>query len=183
MSYKLDKPYTDEQYVDFIVEYNYNQGLEIQEGDVALYALQPWEILQGDEVIDNSEQYQQELIDKRQKDFNNNFVITSWGAFRKTPKGYSSAVEAVNTIFNMVNVQQAFTAQLAPLLIFYEVPDFTNPDECTEEWLVANQKTHEPCNLATFMQWYLEFQSIWASTQYTDIPVPQMENVEENLEL
>ena len=111
----------------------------------------------------------------RTKDFYNNFVVTSWGAFRKTPKGYSSAVEAVNTIFNMVNVAQAFTEQLAPLLIFYEVPDFTKEEQCTEEWLVAHQKTHEACDLATFMQWYLEFQTVWASTQYTDIPVPQME--------
>ena len=111
----------------------------------------------------------------RTKDFYNNFVVTSWGAFRKTPKGYSSAVEAVNTIFNMVNVAQAFTEQLAQLLIFYEVPDFTDAEQCTEEWLVAHQKTHEACDLATFMQWYLEFQTVWASTQYTDIPVPQME--------
>ena len=111
----------------------------------------------------------------RTKDFYNNFVVTSWGAFRKTPKGYSSAVEAVNTIFNMVNVAQAFTEQLAQLLIFYEVPDFTDAEQCTEEWLVAHQKTHEACDLQTFMQWYLEFQTVWASTQYTDIPVPQME--------
>lgn len=122
-----------------------------------------------------SEQYQQEQAEKRKEEFNNNFVMTSWGAFRKTPKGYSSAVEAVNTVFNMVNVQQEFTEQLAPLLIFYEVPDFTDEEQCTEEWLVANQKTHEPCDLATFMQWYLEFQTVWAKTQYTDIPIPQME--------
>lgn len=126
-------------------------------------------------VFADTDEYLQEQAEKRKEEFNNNFLITSWGAFRKTPKGYSSAVEAVNTIFNMVNLQQAFTEQLTPLLIFYEVPDFTKADECTEEWLVAHQKTHEACDLATFMQWYLEFQTVWASTQYTDIPVPQME--------
>lgn len=41
MSYKLDKPCTDEQRADFIVMYNHNQGLEIQESDIALYALEP----------------------------------------------------------------------------------------------------------------------------------------------
>ena len=66
----------------------------------------------------------------------------------------------------MVNIQKSFTEQLSPLLIFYEVPDFTKEEECTEEWLVEHQKTHEPCDLATFMQWYLEFQTIWAQTQY-----------------
>lgn len=126
-------------------------------------------------VFADTDEYLQEQAEKRKEEFYNNFVVTSWGAFRKTPKGYSSAVEAVNTIFNMVNVAQAFTEQLSPLLIFYEVPDFTKEEQCTEEWLVANQKTHEPCDLATFMQWYLEFQTVWAKTQYTDIPVPQME--------
>lgn len=64
MSYKLDKPYTDKQRADFIVKYNHNQGLNIQETEIALYALEPWEILQGDEVIDNTEQYQQEQTEK-----------------------------------------------------------------------------------------------------------------------
>ena len=40
MSYKLDKPYTDKQRADFIVEYNHNKGLVIQETDTALYALE-----------------------------------------------------------------------------------------------------------------------------------------------
>lgn len=114
----------------------------------------------------------EELAQNRQKLFYNNFIVTSWGAFRKAPRGYSSAVEAVNTVFNMVNIAQGLNESLAPLLIFYEVPDFTDPEQCTEEWLVANQKTHEPCDLATFMQWYLEFQTVWAQTQYTSQEVP-----------
>lgn len=128
----------------------------------------------GSNVVENPN-YEQEQANKRTQEFYNNFVVTSWGAFRKNPKGYSSAVEAVNTIFNMVNVAQGLTAELAQLLIFYEVPDFTDAEQCTEEWLVAHQKTHEACDLATFMQWYLEFQTVWAQTQYTDIPIPQME--------
>lgn len=112
---------------------------------------------------------EQEKVAKRQKQFQTNFITTSWGAFRKTPKGYSSAVEAVNTIFNMVNIQQGFTEQLAPLLIFYEIPNFNKEEECTDEWLISHQKTHEPCDLSTFMKWYLEFQNIWATTQYKDV--------------
>ena len=60
MSYKLNKPYTDKQRADFIVRYNYNQGLIIKETDIALYALQPFEKLVGDEVIDNTEEYEKE---------------------------------------------------------------------------------------------------------------------------
>ena len=75
----------------------------------------------------------------------------------------------VNTVFNMVNISQELTEQLAPLLIFYEIPDFNNPEQCTEEWLISHQKTHEPCDFSVFMQWYLEFQTIWAQTQYTNL--------------
>ena len=32
MSYKLKKPYSDEQKADFIIEYNHNQNLTIEEG-------------------------------------------------------------------------------------------------------------------------------------------------------
>ena len=60
MSYKLNKPYTDKQRADFIVRYNYNQGLIIKETDIALYALQPFEKLVNDEVVDNTEEYEQE---------------------------------------------------------------------------------------------------------------------------
>ena len=64
MSYKLEKPYTDKGRADFIVEYNHNKGLNIQETDTALYALEAWEKLEGDTVIDNSEEYQQEQAKK-----------------------------------------------------------------------------------------------------------------------
>ena len=64
MSYKLEKPYTDKQRADFIVEYNHNQGLNIQETKTALYALEAWEKLEGDTIIDNSEEYQQEQAQK-----------------------------------------------------------------------------------------------------------------------
>ena len=64
MSYKLEKPYTEKQKIDFIVQYNHNEGLNIQETENALYALEAWEKLEGDEVIDNSEEYQQEQAKK-----------------------------------------------------------------------------------------------------------------------
>ena len=64
MSYKLDKPFTDKQRADFIVEYNHKQGLTIEETDKALYALHPYEILQGDEVVDNTEEYEKEQAQK-----------------------------------------------------------------------------------------------------------------------
>lgn len=64
MSYKLEKPYTNKQRADFIVQYNHNQGLAIQETDIAIYALEAWEVLEGDTVIDNTEAYEQEQAEK-----------------------------------------------------------------------------------------------------------------------
>ncbi len=64
MSYKLEKPYTDEERANFIVEYNHNKGLTIKENSTALYALEAWEKLEGEVVIDNTEEYQQEQAQK-----------------------------------------------------------------------------------------------------------------------
>lgn len=70
MSYKLEKPYTEKQKLDFVVEYNHNKGLEIEETSKALYALEDWELLQGDEVIDNTEEYEQEQAQKERERLN-----------------------------------------------------------------------------------------------------------------
>lgn len=59
MSYELKKPYTDKQRVDFIVQYNHNQGLQIEETESAMYALEEWEELVGDEVFDNKEAWEE----------------------------------------------------------------------------------------------------------------------------
>lgn len=60
MSYKLNKPYTEKQKIDFIVQYNHNEGLNIQETEDALYALEVWEKIKNNEVVDNSEEYRAE---------------------------------------------------------------------------------------------------------------------------
>lgn len=53
MSYKLNKPYTDKQRVNFVVQYNHNQNLTIEETDKALYALEANEIMvDGEPIID-----------------------------------------------------------------------------------------------------------------------------------
>lgn len=53
MSYKLEKPYTDTQYADFVVKHNHNNGLIIEETETALYALEANEIIvDGEPVID-----------------------------------------------------------------------------------------------------------------------------------
>lgn len=64
MSYKLKKPYTEKQRMDFIVQYEHNQGLRLEKSETALYALEEWELLEGDEVVDNTEAYEAEQAAK-----------------------------------------------------------------------------------------------------------------------
>ena len=60
MSYKLEKPYTESERIDFIVQYNHNQGLRIEETELAIYAIEAWELLEGDVVVDNTEAWEAE---------------------------------------------------------------------------------------------------------------------------
>ena len=74
MSYKLEKPYMDEERENFIVKYNHNQGLRIEETELALYALEAWEKLEGDEVIDNKEAWEEEQAQKERERIGNLFL-------------------------------------------------------------------------------------------------------------
>ena len=71
MSYRLDKPYTNKQKIDFIVEYNHNKDLRIEETDLAIYALEAWELLEGDNIIDNTEAWEAEQAQKERKRLDN----------------------------------------------------------------------------------------------------------------
>lgn len=65
MSYKLEKPYTDKQRADFIVLHNHQNGRKIEEGvNGELFALEPYEKLVDGEVIDNTQEYEQEQARK-----------------------------------------------------------------------------------------------------------------------
>ena len=55
MAYKLKKPYNDRQRMNFIVQYNHNQSLEIAEGTEYLYALLPNEIMVDGVAVINPE--------------------------------------------------------------------------------------------------------------------------------
>lgn len=65
--YKLEKPYTKEQKYSFIIAYNRQQGLKIEETELALYALEKWETLNGDEVVNNKEQWEKEQAQKEKE--------------------------------------------------------------------------------------------------------------------
>jgi len=86
------------------------------------------------------------------------FEIESFGWFRKVPKGYSSAVESLNTAFNAVSLLQKLPADT---MIFYQQPDFYKPEDCTEEWLVEHQTKNPEMSVQEFAAFYMAFMTAW----------------------
>lgn len=66
MSYKLEKPYTDEDYANFVVENNHNNGRMIEETETAVYALEQNEImLDGEPVINPNYELELKEIERQ----------------------------------------------------------------------------------------------------------------------
>lgn len=108
--------------------------------------------------------YEQEQADIREADFKSKFFnIEGFGWYRKQPKGYQSAVESMNVLFNIANVSDGIQAGL---IIFYQEPDFTKPEECTEEWLVEHQIIQGAMTKQAFMSLYVAFMTAWNTEEH-----------------
>lgn len=176
MSYELKKPYTNEERMNFIVRYNHQEGLRTEETDLYLFALEKNEIMGEKEVEGEIIPYpvidphwEQEQADKREADFKSKFFnIEGYGWYRKQPKGYSSAIESLNTAFNSFTIMQQTGIENFPanVFIFYQAPDFTKPEECTEEWLVAHQTKNEAMTALEFGTFYTTFANTWNAEEH-----------------
>lgn len=83
MAYKLEKPYTDFERADFIVEYNHKRGMLIEETeDGTLYALEKNEIMIND-VPEINQNYEEELARQKENLFYQEFFQTSLGWIRR----------------------------------------------------------------------------------------------------
>ena len=120
--------------------------------------------------------YEQEQAQARKTTFENQFFqiptienVFVGGWYRKTPKGYASALESLNTAYNnymaiaLINPEAKFPANT---LIFYTAPDFTKEEECTEEWLVAHQFRNEEMTREQFLLLYSTFSQAWNATEH-----------------
>ena len=108
----------------------------------------------------------EEVAEIRETDFKDKFFeIPAFGWFRKEPKGYSSAVESLNTAFNAVTIIGSLPANT---LIFYQEPDFTKPEECTEEWLVEHQTFNEAMTAQEFGAFYVAFMTAWNNQEHVN---------------
>lgn len=147
----LNKPYTENQKNSFIVQYNHNLGYEIQETEEALEA---WGYTEDEQTA------------RREVDFKMQFFeVQNYGWYRRVPKGYGSAVESMNVLFNIASVSQGIQAGL---IIFYETPDFSDPEQCTEEWLVQHQIVMPAMTLQEFMQLYIAFMTAWNTQEHIE---------------
>lgn len=110
--------------------------------------------------------YEEGQAEKRKQIFYTHFIKTSLGNYRLEPKGYANAQQAMDVTNTMATALGGLTQQLVPLVIFYETPDFSKAEECTEEWLVAHQKNPSVMTLEEWQKFYFEFCQLYAMQQY-----------------
>lgn len=120
-------------------------------------------VYQNGKVILNPN-YEEEQANKRQEAFLKDFFnVNGYGYYRRIPKGYQSAVESMNVLFNIANLTKGLQAGL---IIFYQEPDFTDAEQCTEEWLIEHQIIMPAMTLEEFMQLYVAFMTAWNTTEH-----------------
>ena len=122
-------------------------------------------IWNGETVVINPN-YDEEQALKRKTDFENQFLLTSKGNYRLQPKGYANAQQSMDTINNIVMAMGGLTETIANMVIFYDTPDFTKPEQCTEEWLLEHQHHPETMTTQQWVQFYIEFTTLYAQKQY-----------------
>ena len=114
------------------------------------------------------------LATQRQQELESQFIETSMkdsngnnSYYRQVPQGYANAPQTIQLVDKYVRDFEGMTEQIAQMLIFYEKPDFTKAEECTEEWLVAHQ-FNPPADM-TLQEWKafeFDFQQRWALLKY-----------------
>lgn len=156
--------------------------LGYQENKIKFYVTEPFEeptiekwektedeyVLNDDctEYVKKDAEWETKQTTKRQTEFYNNFLATSLGNYRLKPKGYANAQQSIDTVNNIVMAFGGLTEQVAQMVIFYETPDFSKPEECTEEWLVQHQYNPTPMDKEHWLQFYVDFTTRYATHQY-----------------
>ena len=78
-------------------------------------------IWDGVDVVANTD-YEEIKANKRKKEFENKFLLTSKGNYRLQPKGYSNAQQSIDTVNGMVNAIGSLNERIARMVIFYPTP-------------------------------------------------------------
>ena len=83
--------------------------------------------------------------------------------YRRKPKGYSSAVESLLAAFTIATTTGKVDAGIIKV---YPVPDFEDPEQVTEAWLVANQISLPEMSTQEFMVFYSKFLVAWNTIEH-----------------
>lgn len=109
------------------------------------------------------ETYNQKLAEERENNFKQKFFyIANHGWYRKEPKGYSNAVESIIAL----NMFYGQTGVPKEVLTFYKAPDFTQEEQCTEEWLVANSYKNNPMTAEELRNFVTRFMTAWNNEEH-----------------
>ena len=136
MSYKLEKPCTDIQRADFIVQYNHNQGLNIEETESAIYALLENEYLTEAGVPAVNPNYETQKAQERQQLFEQEFFQTSLGWIRRKVNMQDGAKKDFLSDL-LLQIKAGLELGQSVEIITYTLPDFSQ--EVTEEYMQTLQ--------------------------------------------
>ena len=138
--------YADYKYSDKCLEYK-DITMEEYNNDKDLL------VIDNDMLIANPD-YNKVKADKRKDEFNRNFFCIDTDKYYRTiPKGYSNVPDSLNTACNIVNILGYLPKDI---LIYYKAPDFYNPEQCTEEWLVNNSYKNTELTKEDFVKLYTD---------------------------
>lgn len=137
MSYKLEKPYTDKERADFVVLYNHNQGLIIEETATALYALDADEIMQNGVPIKNPNYAAEQLEAEKAKRLEQN--KEAYNAALKAGVTYKNALFDCDTlaavrVMGQMAAMQAMAISEEPTIDWFDY-DYQPVTLTTEEFL------------------------------------------------
>ena len=141
-------------------------NIEVSKAVYDEYASDPLKYVYSDGEIVVNPDYEEEKAEQHRANFESQFLLTSLGNYRLQPKGYANAQQSIDTVHNIVMASGGLTEQIAQMVIFYETPDFTKPEQCTEEWLVEHQTHPSPMTTQQWVAFYVEFTSLYAQKQY-----------------
>ncbi len=137
MSYKLEKPYTDFEKADFIVEYNHKRGMMIEETkNDTLYALEKNEIMvNGTPKINPN--YEEELSAQRENLFNREFFQTSLGWIRRQVNMKDGSKKDFLSDL-LLQIKAGLELGQSVEIITYKQPDFS--EEINESYMQTLQE-------------------------------------------
>ena len=139
MAYKLEKPCDENKLADFIVKYNHNQGLRIEETPTAYYALAENEIMQdGKPIVDPD--YENKKAEAREKQFKNVFFQTSLGWIRRKVNMKDGSVKDFLADL-LLPIKAGLELGQKVVIITYKTPDFTI--DYDEEYIISLQEKKE----------------------------------------